>query len=1464
MDAFDPNVTNKNIHQANEDLIGDGLGFSDYFDDSIPYDVKPVPFLQPMDELDYPIQAKDIFADLSKENLQTQLKMSPLLKETDSVEWRGKLYNWERDSVAVFLYYPKTGTYVASVFDLFFTPEVYSNRDDLENKIRTYLKSINNVYGDIRTHMDLETIVERVVGDKIGDNILQGRIFKINDPNIHYIFGFWESSDVIRPFKKPIVNFLTRIGLNPKKILWTHSDGLEVITFDELFGGGADRAKRSKEQLELLKQIHLNTTLKRYVLKLPPHPFQLLADNLGITVSQLRQIAGKAIAEEKQLVCEDIINEVQRGEGFWLDSQGVFHNVDVELGATGHLNWAKRFFKRPMKYEEVMDMGFIWVGVDKDTINYLYTIPPSPTQLYLLKKTAADDGFNLKDLRHKVNISVDNFRGRGRMDETIVEVEDARDKYNKFVDWRDAQSIFTIYRRGAWCLLTRIGTKINYMCSNKKLEKVLNAHDEFQYNFAGGINDADYARTHYGLFRNIIGAQKKHLKHRDHMLDNKVDIYHGIISSRIFVMNGGEKTVVGFWQDVDQVRDNWNEIENILNMADIDYEHAKYTFQNRSIEHSYTIVTGKTPIAKVDPKTVELMKLIHLSPEAKKALIKRGHDYLQKLSDNMGISVVQLRQMLGSLDENIDYSVNATLIWLEKDGTIHDTNDTQHGIYVADNPNMFGVNPNFAKKIFDRYGDNGIDDAAAIMCEQAFRKGWLRIVKVPWNNKIFVEGNDPTKAQKQVLEDWYFEDKSKTIIWQRWVSSKFGPPRPIILFPPETINEVENVYPKGTSNGYQWDDPEAICVFLIYDTFSVWTNKDGVPKFFSTDKELRDNLNDKFAYDPPKSHTRLKYMMGKVEDDENKYSERSANVEGRVFNTPDGVFVGFWQNFNVVKPHWYDVEKILKSLGYNPSKCKYTFGANGWDQYSYNYIMDKNDGNTKVTSDVDLKLRKIMHLNAQAKKALLHLPPNRLQFVADKFGITTIQLKRLLGRDIAEEGKINEDPDAIAIKTKNTFTPIILSYDSDNVVAVVCIGKIEFENHNGLGWIGGSPYASKLFYNRKPYRIKYGGETHHELLAAFEDRYAVDKLLTSSTFRYKRGIHYRLYRYRRTYYAAFWESRSQCKKYIKQIQDSLDFFTKGQLDKVMCQFEEQSNDEYVSFEKAFSSSIKRTRSKEQARIAQQIHLMAPERKAAFLKAMGAGGLDRVQLAADKMGMTAAELRQALGMSVAEQLIKESPDSITIKRGEKSPERAYYDDQTSLGPFCCGHFYGERDWAYYLRSNGLVVRGDEILLDIGTGNILTHGGLLSSVFGDERDDEDYKRGCHGRLFKIGGQHYVSFWENKDILIKWKKEIEECLSSMGADPKNVYYQTVDMFDDAFDDYYEMFNAKNPSKNSRSEEDVKRAEQLHLLPPAKKAELLKLMGAAKPDKIKLAADKMGMTVTQLHQILGRTDEDSHIYKE
>jgi hypothetical protein len=51
--------------------IGEGLSFSDIYDDSVPNEVKPPQMLCPMDEIDFPIQAKDLFKGLWEDVLKS-------------------------------------------------------------------------------------------------------------------------------------------------------------------------------------------------------------------------------------------------------------------------------------------------------------------------------------------------------------------------------------------------------------------------------------------------------------------------------------------------------------------------------------------------------------------------------------------------------------------------------------------------------------------------------------------------------------------------------------------------------------------------------------------------------------------------------------------------------------------------------------------------------------------------------------------------------------------------------------------------------------------------------------------------------------------------------------------------------------------------------------------------------------------------------------------------------------------------------------------------------------------------------------------------------------------------------------------------------------------------------------------------------------------------------------------------
>lgn len=138
---------------------------------------------------------------------------------------------------------------------------------------------------------------------------------------------------------------------------------------------------------------------------------------------------------------------------------------------------------------------------------------------------------------------------------------------------------------------------------------------------------------------------------------------------------------------------------------------------------------------------------------------------------------------------------NAQLFWLDKDGTLHDTDYTQHGLYVADHPSLFGVPQKLVDATFKgaRTDENfDFDAAAAVMCEEAFKRKWVRLLKVPWSKKIFLEGQELTRAQRTTVEDlWFDSEKAVDVVWYRWVSSNYGPAKDTVLYAAEsTVSEA--------------------------------------------------------------------------------------------------------------------------------------------------------------------------------------------------------------------------------------------------------------------------------------------------------------------------------------------------------------------------------------------------------------------------------------------------------------------------------------------------------------------------------------------------------------------------------------------------------------------------------------------------------------------------------------------------
>jgi hypothetical protein len=71
--------------------MDEGLSFSDIFDDDIPYEQKPPEMLRPMEEQDWPIQAKNLFKGLRETDLLTETHLQDLFHATNEHNLLGML-----------------------------------------------------------------------------------------------------------------------------------------------------------------------------------------------------------------------------------------------------------------------------------------------------------------------------------------------------------------------------------------------------------------------------------------------------------------------------------------------------------------------------------------------------------------------------------------------------------------------------------------------------------------------------------------------------------------------------------------------------------------------------------------------------------------------------------------------------------------------------------------------------------------------------------------------------------------------------------------------------------------------------------------------------------------------------------------------------------------------------------------------------------------------------------------------------------------------------------------------------------------------------------------------------------------------------------------------------------------------------------------------------------------------------
>ena len=159
-------------------------------------------------------------------------------------------------------------------------------------------------------------------------------------------------------------------------------------------------------------------------------------------------------------------------------------------------------------------------------------------------------------------------------------------------------------------------------------------------------------------------------------------------------------------------------------------------------------------------------------------------------------------------------------------------------------------------------------------------------------------------------------------------------------------------------------------------------------------------------------------ISGLIRRVDSAYAYRNARpdipVNGRVWYVNDKSLVNgkrylisFWNGVEHFNNFDREIEGCLELAGVEDiNQCLFEFidRKNQW--LTYSEVTGKEDIDTAKDDEETIKqLLKIQHINPKAKSVIRSLqgsPTNKLQKAADKLGMSTIQLKQLLGRDIAE------------------------------------------------------------------------------------------------------------------------------------------------------------------------------------------------------------------------------------------------------------------------------------------------------------------------------------------------------------------------------------------------------------------------------------------------------------------------------
>lgn len=221
--------------------------------------------------------------------------------------------------------------------------------------------------------------------------------------------------------------------------------------------------------------------------------------------------------------------------------------------------------------------------------------------------------------------------------------------------WTEAKGVFLVLSDGKIVVMEdQMTDKYHFYSNDPQIETLLNRTDFQQYAYktdSSGEYEGrdDYQMTHSRLLEYLDFAFSRILNRpmRTAEVEGMINI-----SSRVWEFP--EINLAGFWQDKRTVKSNWRSIVWALHKLGIDEKECIYTL-NAKIKRQYSyedIMDIHSKEDKANPNELKLMKLIHLNPEIKRNMLNVGSNKLQDYADKLKIPLAQLKQLLGSMDEN--------------------------------------------------------------------------------------------------------------------------------------------------------------------------------------------------------------------------------------------------------------------------------------------------------------------------------------------------------------------------------------------------------------------------------------------------------------------------------------------------------------------------------------------------------------------------------------------------------------------------------------------------------------------------------------------------------------------------------------------------------------------------------------------------------------------------------------------